>query len=94
MYYFRWLLAVLLLLYFGFMVWYIEVREKTPKAAVVPQLKVVPVAPMPREKEVRCTCIYCSCTQPPFKGEEPRECVCDEQRCKKNNCNCNKWEKK
>lgn len=54
----------------------------------------LPVAPMPREKEVSCTCTYCSCTQKPIEGFPVHDCVCNEERCKKNNCNCDKWQKK
>jgi hypothetical protein len=54
---------------------------------------VLPTAPAPRPK-VTCRCSYCSCldpVDPEFPGGN--ECRCNEERCKKAGCLCNKWVK-
>jgi hypothetical protein len=66
--------------------------EDRPK----PAPKEPPQAPAPKEKPIRCTCIYCSCLQPVRPGDPfpERECSCSEEKCKENDCLCNKWKKK
>jgi hypothetical protein len=56
----------------------------------LPPLPVLPQAPAPHPA-VRCRCPYCACTQVPVEDQPPYLCACDEKRCLKYKCACNKW---